>query len=154
MKRIHKYLQLSWSDRLLLVQSTFVLAMVVLGLKAFPWSTLHRFLPKLANWLSRFMPANRPPAQQIAWAIRVASWIVPGATCLPNALAAQFLLIRFAYPTDFQIGVARNRYGKLEAHAWVTTEKNIIIGGVSDLDHFVPMSPLDKHGLEDYGRAH
>lgn len=153
MKRIRKFLQLSWPDKLLLIKSTFVLAMVVFGLRVLPWLTLQRFLLKSANWFSRFVPANRPTAQNIARAIQIASWIVPGATCLPGALAAQFLLIQCTYPTNLQIGVARNKYGKLEAHAWVTTEKNIVIGGVSDPDHFVPMSPMDKQGLEDYGRA-
>lgn len=153
MKRIRKFLQLSWPDQLLLIHSTFVLAMVVLGLRVLPWLTLQRLLHRFANGLSRFGPARRPSAQQIAWAVRVASWIVPGATCLPSALAAQLLLIQRTYPADLQIGVARNLYGKLEAHAWVTTENGIIIGGVSDPDHYAPMSPTDRKGLEDYGRA-
>ena len=153
MKRIRKFLQLSWLDQLLVIQSIFALASIVLALKVLPWLTLQRLSIKFANWLSRFAPSNQPSAQQVAWAIRVARWIVPGATCLPNALAAQLLLIQHSYPADFKIGVAKNKFGNLEAHAWVTTENGFIIGGVSDLDHYEPLSPIDRKGLEDYGRA-
>lgn len=118
-----------------------------------PWLSLQQMLLKFANWSSRFGSTNRPSTQQIGWAIRVAGWIVPGTTCLPNALVAQLLLNHYSYPVSFKIGVAKNNFGKLEAHAWVTTENGFIIGNVSDLDHYTPLSPVDRNGLEDYGRV-
>jgi hypothetical protein len=153
MKRIRKFLQLAWQDQLLLIQSILVLRVVALGLSVLPWLTLQRLLLKLANWYSRFVPTKRPSTRQITWAIRVASWYVPKATCLPQALTAQLLLIQRAYPADLQIGVTRSEDGKLEAHAWVTSENGIIIGGVHAPDRFVPLSPMEKQGIEDYGRA-
>jgi transglutaminase superfamily protein len=140
MSRIYKFLQLSWRDQLLLIHATLMLAVVVWGLKIFPWLTLQPQLLKAANWYSQFAPTPRPSAQHLAWAIRIASLCVPRATCLPRALAAQLLLVQRAYPADLQIGVARTEDGKLEAHAWVTSENGIIIGNVYDLDHFVPLS--------------
>lgn len=153
MKRIRSFLQLSRPDQLLLIQATVVLAIVTLGLKALPWLTIQHQLLKLANRPSRFVPAKRPSAQRIAWAIQVASRFVPRATCLPQALAAQLLLVQSAYPAALQIGVARNLDGEFEAHAWVISESGIVIGGVYDLDRFVPLSPKDSEDIENYARV-
>jgi len=153
MKRIRKFLQLSRPDRVLLIHTTVVLTVVTLGLRILPWLTLQRLLPKRASRHARFVPAQRPSAQRIAWSIQVASGYVPRATCLPRALAAHLLLIQHAYPADLQIGVARNEDGNLEAHAWVTSESGIIIGDVQDLDHFVLLSPMEREGIGDYVSA-
>jgi hypothetical protein len=152
-KRIHKFLNLSLRDQLLLIHAIFVLAAVTLGVWLLPYLLLQSQLLKLANWCSRFVTTKRPSAEHIAWTIKVASTFVPKATCLPRALAAQVLLIQNAYPAELKIGVARNEDGKLGAHAWVTSETNILIGNVQDLNHFVPLSPMESKGIEDYGRA-
>jgi hypothetical protein len=136
---------------LLLIHAAFVLSVVVLGLRVFSWSLLQRQLLRLANWYSRFASRYHPSAQQLAWAIKVASLFVPKATCLPQALATQFLLIQHAYPADLKIGVTRNAEGKLEAHAWVASENTIIIGSVDNLDHFVRLSAVEKQSMEEYG---
>jgi hypothetical protein len=153
MRRIRKFLQLSRSDQLLLIQTILVLALVTLGLRIFPWQTLQRLLLKLSNWHPRFVTKQVVSAKHITWAIRVASWYIPKATCLPQALAAQHLLIQRTHPADLQIGVARNKAGKLEAHAWVTSNNSIIIGGVHASDRFVLLSPMDRRGIGDYDRA-
>jgi hypothetical protein len=88
--------------------------------------------------------------QQIARAIRLASFCIPKAACLPQALAAQFLLIQNAHPAELQIGVTKNEERKLEAHAWVTIGSDIIIGGVDDLNHFVPLSRVKREDIVDY----
>jgi hypothetical protein len=111
---------------------------------------LQRPLVRLANWSSRFASTRRPSAQQIARVIRIASSFIPNATCLPRALVAQFLLIQNAHPAELQIGVAKNENGKLEAHAWVTSESDIIIGGVDDLNHFVRLSHIKREDMVDY----
>jgi len=153
MKRIQKFLRLSIPDKLLLIHAFVVLTVVMLGLRVLPWLVLQRVLLKLANGYSRFRPAQRPSAQHIAWTVQAASRYVPKATCLPRALAAQLLLIQRAYPADLQIGVARDENGKLEAHAWVTSNDGIIIGGVPDPDRFVPLSHMEKQSMEDYVSA-
>ena len=153
MDRFRKFLQLPWPDQLLVVRSTLALTLVMVGLKFLPWLSLQRMMLKIANWFSRSGSTNRPSAQQIGWAIRVASWIVPGATCLPTALVAQLLLKHYSYPVDFKFGVAKDKDGKLEAHAWVTTENRFIIGNVSNLDHYKTLSSVDRKGLEDYGKV-
>lgn len=153
MKRIRKFLLLSQADKLLLAQSAFVVVFVTMGLRIFPWLRLQRFLLKLADWQLHFLASNRASANRIAWGVRASSHYVPKATCLPQALAAQYLLARSAYPADLQIGVTRDKNGKLEAHAWVISENQIIIGNVSNVDQFVSLSHMEGITTEDYGRA-
>jgi hypothetical protein len=65
-------------------------------------------------------------------------------------LAAQFLLIQNAHPAELQIGVAKNENRTLEAHAWVTSGSDILIGGVDDINHFVPLSHMKREDIADY----
>lgn len=150
MKRISKFLKLSWREQLLLIHAAFVLATVVVGLRILPWLRLQRPLLQLARWFSRFASTRRPSAQQIARAVRIASSCIPKATCLPRALAAQLLLIQNAHPAELKIGVARKEDDKLQAHAWVTSGAEIVIGGVDDISHFVPLSRMKREDLVDY----
>jgi hypothetical protein len=65
-------------------------------------------------------------------------------------LAAQLLLIQNGHPAELLIGVAKNENRKLEAHAWVSIGSDIVIGGVDDLNHFVPLSRMKREDLIDY----
>jgi hypothetical protein len=153
MQRIRKFLQLPRPEQLLLMRAFWALVRITLGLRTIPWRTLQGRLLKLANRRPRCAPTQRPSAQRIGWAVHVASRYVPKAGCLPQALAAQFLLTRYGYPVRLQIGIAKNEDGKFEAHAWVTYESGVIIGGVCDLERFVPLSPLKREDIEDYVRT-
>ena len=154
MRRLRKFVDLSWPDRRLLLAAMLVLGSVTLGLRLLPLLTLQRLLLRLANWRCGFRIAQRPAAQRIAWAIRTAGYALPHATCLPQALAAHFLLIRYGYPAEVQIGAARNKAGIFEAHAWVTGESGIIFGGLADLARFVPFSVLGGDGSLRSDRLH
>lgn len=57
-----------------------------------------------------------------------AARVVPRATCLPQALAAESLLTRGGIAADLQIGVMKTPAGKLLAHAWVESDGRIIVG--------------------------
>jgi len=144
MRRIRKFFQLSWADKRLLIQSILLLVVATLGLRGLSLSDLQHLLLKLANGFPRFVPASPPSGQQISWSVRVASGLVPKATCLPRALAAQVLLIRHDYPADLKFGIAKNKDGKLEAHAWVTSGNRIIIGAVPESNRFVPLAPVEE----------
>lgn len=70
-------------------------------------------------------------AYQITNAVRRASRLVPGATCLPQACAAQYLLSAAGYPSTMRVGIKKLESGKMEAHAWVIWDKKILLGGTS-----------------------
>jgi hypothetical protein len=88
--------------------------------------------------------AGNTPAQRIAWAVRVASRLVPAATCLPQALTAQYLFVQHGYPAELQIGAAKRPDGTLEAHAWLISGGEIVIGALPDMDRFVPLAPVQR----------
>ncbi len=58
--------------------------------------------------------------------------VVPRATCLPQALAAESLLTRGGLPAELQIGVKKTPEGKLLAHAWVESEGQIVVGALPE----------------------
>ena len=53
--------------------------------------------------------------------------VVPQATCLPQALAAEAYYAERA-PAELQIGVKKTPSGKLAAHAWVVSDGRIVVG--------------------------
>jgi hypothetical protein len=83
-------------------------------------------------------PAEGASPERIGWAIRVASQYVPGATCLPQALTGLVLLEGSGLPAHLYIGVARTGEKPLQAHAWVKSQDDVIIGG-HELHHYVPL---------------
>ena len=76
-------------------------------------------------------PANvkqRPP-YLIGWAVKHSSRLVPAAHCLTQALAVQYLLARQGTQSLIRVGIAEKDDGKIEAHAWVLNDDQIVIGG-------------------------
>src|SRR2546428_6735256 len=68
--------------------------------------------------------------ERIAWALSVARRVVPQATCLPQALAAEALLTRSGHPADLRIGVIKTDRGRLVAHAWVESGGGTLVGAL------------------------
>lgn len=139
-RRIRKFLQASRTEKLIFIQALFALAAVTIGLRIFPWLKVQTFLRKQANQRVRLMKTTRLSVSSIGWAVRAASRVFPNATCLPQALVAEYFLVGNGYPAHLQIGVARKKTGALEAHAWVTSDDQVIVGNLRDLDGFVPLS--------------
>ncbi len=75
------------------------------------------------------------PAGRISWLITKAATAVIESRCLPQALAGQVIFAEYGYRTDFHIGV-RKGGDKLEAHAWLTLDDEVILGHLPDLDLF------------------
>jgi hypothetical protein len=152
MNRLQKFNELSRPEKLLFLQTMLVLTSVTLGLRTVSWLKLQRLLLKLANWRARSAATQRVSPRSISRSIRAASHYVPKATCLPQALTAQHLLVWNRYPADFQIGVAKDADGKLEAHAWVTSQGKVIAGGERAINRFASLTALERQRVEDYGK--
>ena len=143
MKQIRKFLSLSTADRSLLLKSAFLLGVITLGLELRSFQTMQRFSMGKRQKTARVRHADRPLANRIAWAVRVASRYVPAATCLSQALAARMLLKQQGYPARLHIGVAKGERGQLEAHAWVESEGSIVVGNSRDLSRYTPLPSLE-----------
>ncbi len=136
---LSKFLRLPATDRRLLVRSGVALGLARLALWLLPLRTARRFLARV----SRPHATSISTAERIGWAVSVTSRLVPQATCLPQALAAEALLTQDRHPVVLRIGVVKTDKGRIEGHAWVESEGRIIVG---DLDRrhaaYTPLPPL------------
>lgn len=77
--------------------------------------------------------AGEPRAQtdpnRIARAVRAASRIVPFASCLTQAQAAQIVLARRGIASTVCLGVRETASGQLTAHAWLISGGRLLLGG-------------------------
>jgi hypothetical protein len=82
--------------------------------------------------------ASLPPAR-IVWLVEVASRFIPGARCLPRAMAGQLLLARAGYLTDMRIGVRKDG-NTLDAHAWLEYEGVPLFESDAHIKGFAPLA--------------
>ena len=125
MRLLVKFLKLSLADKALLADCVLILAMVRIGLSLLSYRTLRRYLQK-----EIIVPvASNDEARRIVWAVTNAARIVPRASCLTQAVAAQFLLARAGYQSQMRVGVSTDAEGQFIAHAWLISEGRILMGG-------------------------
>jgi Transglutaminase-like superfamily len=124
MQALKRFLHLSKQERLLVFQAVFAMYLIRLSLALFSLRTVHRLAVKITWRCNESLSADR-----IVWAVRSAARFVPESTCLVQALAAHSLLIRHGYNPLLTIGVAKNENNRLGAHAWVTCNDEVLIGG-------------------------
>ena len=147
MASLSKLLRLSPTDLRLLLVSFFLVVAVRLGLWVLPFRTLRRLLAKMKRTSVIGPEADRSFIKKAAWAVEVTSRYVPAASCLTQALATLVILGRIGQPACLRIGVAKTDEGKLQAHAWVESEGQILIGRLDNLSHYRILSPLQKEIL-------
>lgn len=88
-------------------------------------------------------PKRKLPVVLLIWCVDQTARFVPAASCLTRALALRYLLAQAGEEAKVQIGVAIDKDKQFEAHAWVTFEGRILIGGVEeDVDRFKPIVAL------------
>lgn len=143
MHRLHKFMRLPRSDRRLLVETAFLMWAVRLGLWLLPFQALRRLLSMMVRVTPKRREENRDFILRVNRAVTVTSRLVPGATCLIQALATQVVVSRHGYEARLHIGVAKDGEERLEAHAWVESNGRVVIGGCVDLSHFAALPPLD-----------
>ncbi len=81
-------------------------------------------------------------SRRVARAVDVVGDVWPGlGNCLVKAVAAVTLLRRHELPGSLCIGVARKAGGGLEAHAWVESGGEVLLGG-DDLERFTPLESV------------
>ena len=120
---VTRFLRLPAPQRAILLRTVFTLWSARLATWLLPFPTGRRLLVG-----SRRATNPTLTRDQVGWAMRHAQRVVPQATCLPQALAAEALLTRGGLPADLRIGVRKDAGGKLLAHAWVESEGRIVVG--------------------------
>jgi len=120
--------------------SSFVVVLATrIALCLFRYKTIRKWLPD-----ARGHENSRFYARRIAVAVRRSARFIPAATCLTQALAAQYLLARSGHRSTIRIGARRDRDGRLEAHAWLLCEDVVVLGGSDEeLADLVPLTDLN-----------
>jgi hypothetical protein len=135
---LSQFLRLSARDRTLLVQSFFLVAVARLAIWVLPFNVARRMLARRSR-----PSAEKVTTEKIGWAISVAKRFVPRGDCLPQALAAESILMRNGYPVELRIGVVKTHQGGLEAHAWVESGGRLVVGDLTQgLSTYAPLPPL------------
>lgn len=119
-----RFLRLPAVDRAAFLRSLFTLSAARLAIWVLPFPSARRLLTPRSG----ASPTAGLTPERVRWAIGVARRVVPAATCLPQALAAESLLARGGHPGELHIGVMKTISGKLEAHAWVEYRGRIVVG--------------------------
>jgi hypothetical protein len=106
--------------------------------RVLPFRFLWRALEGGAAKAGRVDPNSVERTQRIAWAISAAG-AKAGASCVPQALAACFLLRTARLPYVARVGVMPGDGGAPRAHIWVESLGKVVAGGNVDLPAYAPL---------------
>ena len=148
MERLRKFLSLTLGEKQLLLSSFVLLGLVKLGLLLLPFGALQRFLASISQVNSvKAKQCCAPTRETIAKVVNISSRYIPGgAKCLARALTTQVLMNQFGYSSQLRIGVAKSDGGEFQAHAWVESQGEIVIGNLTDLSQYTPMPSFEGRG--------
>lgn len=138
MRKLAKFLRLSTAERFLLLRTVILVAAIRVGLWVLPFRVVQRF-----TFRARKIKKTPYSVEQFIWAVRATSRFAPRATCLTQAMAAQFLLLRAGYNPKIKIGVAKNDKKSFEAHAWLLLGDQVLIGG-AEVERYTALTVLEE----------
>ena len=127
------------SRRWLLCKAVSKLAVASVGLRLVSFKRLQNFIQARP---SRKSENRRYDPQELTDALLRGSRYVPGSTCLVQALAGRWLLLREGYSPELRIGVSTAN--GFEAHAWLELEGKVLIGGLEESARFTPFPPIQS----------
>ena len=130
MRRLRRFARLPWSEKSLLLRALLVVSSTRLGLWLLPIGALRRIALS-----DREKRNGANSIAELVWAVKAVSRYVPTATCLTQALALQWLLVRSGHTSRIRLGARKGFKGKFQAHAWVECEGRVVMGGVAAKDY-------------------
>lgn len=86
--------------------------------------------------------AGEATVRDVTWAVRTAARVVPVATCLVQAMAAERMLRHRGLVPSLRIGVPAQAEGRFEAHAWLAWEGSVVFGDREDIERLVVLPDL------------
>jgi hypothetical protein len=118
-------LRLPPADRGLLLRTVPLVAAIRVALWVVPLRRVGRLM-RIWERLPFSVPANLP-VSRLEWAVRAASRRIPMASCLTQALALQYLLMRGGHSSEVHIGVKKDTESGFQSHAWVECEGRTLL---------------------------
>jgi Transglutaminase-like superfamily len=122
MRQLRRFTQLTMAERRVLIRVLLVVGVARTALWVLPVEAARGVVARAATG------ATGESVEHLVWAVRIVSRYLPGATCLTQALAAQALLTHSGFPSQVEIGVAKDELGRFHAHAWVVCQGQVVLG--------------------------
>lgn len=148
MNKLLSFLRLPVAEQLLLLQVILGLTLIRLSLRICSLQRTRALLSQLAQPLRRETAEvkRRDVLARVARAVTLASRAMPHrATCLVQALTAQLFLERRGIATRLHIGFAKaEQEGRVEGHAWLEYQGEVVIGDNGELGRFAPPGSLSQ----------
>lgn len=132
MKQPLTFFRLDLSQQILYIEALFWLVFIRLILWMLPYRIWRRLLFPDRNSHKQLINDSQK-LESIPYAIRRMSRLVPAATCLTQALAAQRMYRWRQQFSELKIGVVLNEHGEMDAHAWLEVEGAVVVGSRKDL---------------------
>jgi hypothetical protein len=142
MNRVKKFISLHNADKRLTLASLCTVGAVRIGLWMLPYRIVRVLLETLEKRPVFKACDSTPSVDRIIWAVKAASAVLPAATCLVQALSAKLLLTRRGYRPVLRIGVAKDKNGQLDAHAWLENEGQVVLGELRDRSRYTSLPPI------------
>lgn len=142
MTKLRKAFALSPSDWILVAQAAAWFAVVEIGLRVLKLRTLPTIFQnhKPANRVEGDRPGVSPA--RVRYCVELASRFHPlHPTCLKKALVLYAMLTRRGVNARVIVGAAKSD-SKLDAHAWIEHQGQVILGGPAT-DQYAPLCRLD-----------
>ena len=134
MKNWSRLHSLSGREMLFLARCLTVVGVVRLALTLSSYNRVRGIVTRL----DARRDASIADLRRVAWGVAAAARLVPGATCLTQALAGQYLLARQGNASKISIGIEKGSGSELKAHAWLMSGSHIVLGGsINGFSHLV-----------------
>jgi hypothetical protein len=145
MARLFRLLRYPLPKQWILVQVSILLILIRIALILLPFRTISRFEQRMGRKEPDLNAHEDVSTRRILWAIsRTAGPILGDRACLTQALAGQILLKRRGVSTQMRIGVLKDGDGQFQAHAWLESDGQVLLGGtVSDLKRYTVLPVWD-----------
>ena len=137
MRRLNKFLTHSWRDRLLLLEALVWLSLAKVLLRLVPFRCIAPLLGRqMAQTASEITTDERQLALNISWAVQAVARHAPlGFVCLPQAMAAKWMLRRRRLASTLYLGLCVPKQRTLTAHAWLRVGDRILTGREQSRTH-------------------
>jgi Transglutaminase-like superfamily len=143
MRLLLRFFRLDTQRKGLLLVCCVLLPLTRIALLLLPFRLVQRFVLRTAA-RQLASKASAADVDRVLWSISVASAYLPGASCLPQALAGQFLLARVGQPSNLRLGAKKDGANSFHAHAWLEHDGKILLGGETAADYVrMPMPGQD-----------
>ncbi len=148
-KTLKRYRDRTPEERRAVTRAGLLIAALQMALAVLPFRRVMGGVYRVARPPSPLGPGPGEPSQfdrdLAVWAVEASGRrLLSRNPCLPKALAVLILFRRGGEPAELRLGVARENDGPVQAHAWVESGGQVVIGGDVPIETYTRLPGLDQ----------